>query len=450
MIELELLGVEPNGEKLNLNDSLGNRYSLAITDKLRAALRQDLPHPNTEAKPITPREVQALFRAGKSVDFVAQVSALPATQLLALERPIMAERLYTAKQARSYRQAHELGGLTIEELVVSRLIDRGVASEGITWDAYRETGEPWNLTATYTVNDLEHTALWRINTKAQAVTALNDEAAWLTETQVPAPVSPWRAHNTPKVEPRVPHGGYPSGAAAGAPANASTTPHALNTPYVQNAAPAELTPVSHIGPVTPAEQSAAAEDPAHSAAHESASDTPLSLVGTLRPHEPAATPDSHSADTADASKSDIDIDSMLASLDSQRGKAQPISEEEFWEADEAAALAAKNSSSTAENSTAAEASATDDGDEPGASHETATVLEFPRQPQLPGIQSAASEPETASEEKSAAAATPPTTTSAAKEKSGKGTNAKQKKRRDRPTMPSWDEIVFGYSKDSHE
>ena len=42
MIKLQLLGLQPDGEHLTLNDAGGNRYSLPITDDLRAALRRDV------------------------------------------------------------------------------------------------------------------------------------------------------------------------------------------------------------------------------------------------------------------------------------------------------------------------------------------------------------------------------------------------------------------------
>ncbi|MCI6573743.1 MAG: septation protein SepH [Actinomycetaceae bacterium] len=406
MIELELLGVEPNGERLNLNDGQGNRYSLAITDQLRAALRQDLPHPPAEAKPMTPREIQALFRAGKSVDDVAQLSSLPATQLLALERPITAERLYTAKQARSYRQAHELGGLTIEELVVSRLLDRGVAAEGIAWDAYRDAGEPWNLTATYTINDLQHTALWRINTKAQAVTALNDEAAWLTETQVPAPASPWRAHNTPKIDPQ-------------------------NLPaYAEPEPPASI---SHIGD----SRMASAPD----ASFSTASDVP-----TIPPFSPAQSTSAATPEEGDAA--DIDIDSVLASLDSQRGKSRPMPDD-----DESDNETAGSTASGSGRAASLPATANIDADENTEPPEGATVLAFPQQQRLPVADDPA-DGDSAATAASGRAATPaddnaPALLSVApdaQQNAKRTTGSKQKKRRDRPTMPSWDEIVFGYAK----
>ena len=101
MIELELLGLT-DGQKLSLNDSEGNRYVLPITDELRAALRTDINQgEDSEPRPITPREIQAHFRAGLSVADVSEISSLPPSQLNGLAYPIFAEREYTAQLARS-------------------------------------------------------------------------------------------------------------------------------------------------------------------------------------------------------------------------------------------------------------------------------------------------------------------------------------------------------------
>ena len=358
MIELELLGVEADGAALSLNDSEGNRYSLPITDNLRAAVHISVPRPEQPPQPISPREIQAMFRAGSSVDDVAQISSLPASQLLALEHPIAAERRYMADQARSYRQARELGGLTIDELVTARLIERGVSADGVAWDSYREPGAPWTLNARYTAGEVEHSALWRINAKAQALTAINDEAVWLTETQVPAPVSPWRMRPSQLSQ---------SGAAASAPAlspNSSTLP----------------APVANIRPFTGADSD-------------------------------------YAEDEGSASEvADIDIDTVLASLDSQRGRAQALPDDEQTEA------------GTFDS---------DDGERPGA-----TLLAFPNQQELPGLE-VAGEGDTAAEPAEPEIA-PAVDLDAEKTAAEKAT--KPKKRRDRPVMPSWDEIVFGYSK----
>ncbi|WP_406715720.1 septation protein SepH [Trueperella pyogenes] len=331
MIELELLGLQ-DGQKLSLNDSEGNRYVLPITDELRAALRTDINAETDQApRPITPREIQAYFRAGHTVAEVSEISSLPPSQLTNLAYPIFAEREYVAQNARLYRQGHEAGGMTLEELVTSRLVTRDVAVGDIEWDAHREQGEPWMLVATYKSGGTRHTAMWAINTKAQTLSARNDEAIWLTENQIPAPTNPWRRPNTPSANNEPPAG------------------------------------------------------------------EKMSIIDA----KPAA------ADSA------VDIDSMLASLNSKRGKVQPMPE--FDGAHPAAS-------------------------EPEAAQD-ATILPLPIA--AAGDTSNSSEPElpsASSPEDVDGQQTIPGVKSTS-------TSAKPKKRRNRPEMPSWDEIVFGYSKD---
>lgn len=377
MIELELLGLT-DGQKLSLNDSEGNRYVLPITDELRAALRTDINQgEDSEPRPITPREIQAHFRAGLSVADVSEISSLPPSQLNGLAYPIFAEREYTAQLARSYRLGHDAGGMTLEELVISRLVSRDVESSSITWDAYRDQGEPWTLVARYESGGRDHSALWRINTKAQTVQAHNDEATWLTENQIPAPTNPWRKLNTP-----------PS-------------------------------------PEVPDE--------------------------TDKPRSPAA--DKMSAIDAQPASSGrpTDIDTMLASLNSKRGTSQPMPDEpEFDGAHPAhsepdaavdatilafpspsAGTSSQNSAqSSAPSSESAPEPGTDADGEPASSLSSVTSAEsapddapLPGQQELPGV---VDEADLKTEDD----------------------KPKKKRRRGRPAMPSWDEIVFGYSKDN--
>ncbi|PKZ89900.1 DUF3071 domain-containing protein [Trueperella bernardiae] len=320
MIELELLGLQ-DGQKLSLNDSDGNRYVLPITDELRAALRTDVSAAGEDApKPITPREIQAYFRAGRTVAEVSEISALPPSQLTNLAYPIFAEREYVAQNARLYRQGHEDGGMSLEELVASRLLTRGVEAGEVTWDARREQGEPWILSATYTSGGVVNVARWSVNTKAQTLQARNDEATWLTENQIPAPASPWRKPNTPAAEPE------------------------------QKASVIDAQPASAGSPV--------------------------------------------------------DIDSMLASLNSKRGQVQPMPEFDGAHPADSEPEAAQDATVLSLPTPAAK----EDGD---ASKDEA-------QQALPGVA-----PEAPKVEKV----------------------DKPKKRRNRPAMPTWDEIVFGYSKD---
>ena len=242
MKKLELLGLGPDGETLTLNDAEGNRYILPITDLLRATLRRDRPvveNPSESKRQMTPREIQSYIREGLSVDDVCELSALPASRVNPLAFPIVAEREYTAQLARSFSIGHDSAGLTLEELVASRLVGRGVNPNDITWDSLRKNGEPWTLVAVFVTGDREHRATWHVDLERRLLEALDDEAAWLSETQLPASTGTWRAVNTPpapvdlvqseKTHRRHSHradgeegkaDGHGGGAAAEAPANA--------------------------------------------------------------------------------------------------------------------------------------------------------------------------------------------------------------------------------------
>ena len=200
MKKLELLGLGPDGETLTLNDAEGNRYILPITDLLRATLRRDRPvveNPSESKRQMTPREIQSYIREGLSVDDVCELSALPASRVNPLAFPIVAEREYTAQLARSFSIGHDSAGLTLEELVASRLVGRGVNPNDITWDSLRKNGEPWTLVVVFVTGDREHRATWHVDLERRLLEALDDEAAWLSETQLPASTGTWRAVNTP-------------------------------------------------------------------------------------------------------------------------------------------------------------------------------------------------------------------------------------------------------------
>ncbi|MGO1591784.1 septation protein SepH [Ancrocorticia sp.] len=195
MITLELLGLQADGEHLTLNDAEGNRYSLAISDDLRAALRRDIrPAASPEdARHVSPREIQAMIREGMSVEEVCEVSSLPAARVSVLAYPIFAEREHLVRRATAIVQGREVGSLTVEELITSRLVARGVPADAITWDATRKSHNPWVLRASFTENGEEHTAMWRVDLERKNIEARNPDAQALSEKQIEQPAEPDRS-----------------------------------------------------------------------------------------------------------------------------------------------------------------------------------------------------------------------------------------------------------------
>lgn len=199
MKELELLGLQPDGKHLTLNDAEGNRYALAITSELRGALRRDrgaTPRPDHTPRAMSPREIQAYIREGKSVQEVSELASLPPSRIDAFAYPILEERRYAAKRACAITMGHEAGAMTLEELVTTRLAARGVKPADIEWDSLRRKGEPWTVLARYVTAERDRVATWHVDLDAQTCEAIDEEAVWLSETPLTAETA-WRAPNTP-------------------------------------------------------------------------------------------------------------------------------------------------------------------------------------------------------------------------------------------------------------
>ena len=180
MVELELVGIHDDGEHLVFKDATNQRYQLAITETLRAAVRRDRPQlEQLRSATIRPRDIQALIRAGASAQEVAEQANVSVDQVRRYEGPVLAEREFAAERARSLRIGRGEGAPTLGDLVVDRLAARNVTE--VTWDAYRPENAPWHVTARYQAGQQEFLASWEVNLTSGTFDALDDEARWLSE-----------------------------------------------------------------------------------------------------------------------------------------------------------------------------------------------------------------------------------------------------------------------------
>ncbi|GEL93782.1 septation protein SepH [Cellulomonas composti] len=189
MDELELVGLHDDGEHLVLSRADGTRYRVRIDEPLRAAVRRDRPQLEQlraeGAGALSPREIQARIRAGATTQEVADSSGLPVESVRRYEGPVLAEREYVAEQARGARIGHEAGAPTLGDLVTDRLAARGIDLGSLAWDAAREATGPWYVFARFRVGDEDREARWTFDTSARTVAAEEDEARWLSETELP-------------------------------------------------------------------------------------------------------------------------------------------------------------------------------------------------------------------------------------------------------------------------
>jgi Protein of unknown function (DUF3071) len=196
MGELELVGLHEDGEHLVLMGPDGQRWRLRIDEPLRAAVRRDRPQlEQLRAErygTLAPREIQARIRAGQSAAAVAESADIPVEHVRRYEGPVLAEREHVARQARGARVGRDAGAPVLGDLVTDRLAARGVAVDSITWDAFRDGPAPWTVAVRFLVAGEQREALWTFDLQSRAVQAVEDEARWLSETELADEMIPRR------------------------------------------------------------------------------------------------------------------------------------------------------------------------------------------------------------------------------------------------------------------
>ena len=198
MIDLDLLGVGVDEETLVFTDSEGRRYTTPITDELRGAVRRDRPRIEavSEDKPLRPREIQALLRAGACAVDIAREHNVEVSQITRYEAPVQAEKDYALSRALSSHIGSLPDSPVMGDLVVDRLAARGVSPDSLNWSASRQADSPWVIQLTFVQGAVEHGAQWRLPSSGH-LEAIDEEARWLTETASPTGVQTFAALPTP-------------------------------------------------------------------------------------------------------------------------------------------------------------------------------------------------------------------------------------------------------------
>ena len=186
--ELRLVGLHDDGEHLVLSRPGGETFRLAITDGLRAAVRRDrsrLEHLKTQEQGfLAPREIQARVRSGLTAEEIAAESGITVAQVRRYEGPVLAERQFIAQQAAATRVGRDNSSPSLGDLVTDRLAARGVETSELEWDASRPDGHGWIVSVAFSVGGQDRLARWTFDPPARSLHALEDEARWLSETEI--------------------------------------------------------------------------------------------------------------------------------------------------------------------------------------------------------------------------------------------------------------------------
>ncbi len=193
MRDLRLIGVHDDGERLVLADGDGTRFGLRIDESLRAAARRDRPALGQQQIAMeggaSPREVQAMIRAGLTAEDVATRSGWTVEKVRRFEGPVLAEREFVA--AKAQQCAVEPRGdrpVTLRMRAEGRLRERGVEPSAAEWDSARDGSGTWSVSLSFAAGGRSRTATWRYEPLGGSVLPTNDEARWISEPDSIGPI----------------------------------------------------------------------------------------------------------------------------------------------------------------------------------------------------------------------------------------------------------------------
>jgi hypothetical protein len=188
MDQLRFTGLHEDGAHLVVTAGDGTDYVVPVDDRLRAAVRER-PRP-TSTVPVTPREVQSMIRAGHTPEEIAGRTGWDPERVQRYETPILAEREHVARRARAaHVRTHDRAGSppTLESRASERLEARGVPADKVAWDATRPEGGRWTVVVTFVAGQRDRQASWTFDPATGSLDALDDEARWLSEDEVTLP-----------------------------------------------------------------------------------------------------------------------------------------------------------------------------------------------------------------------------------------------------------------------
>ncbi|GAB3054162.1 septation protein SepH [Sediminivirga luteola] len=192
MSVLTLHEADQDGTHLLLHDGDGTEYRLPLDEDLFALVRRaragrpGAPGDGESAATgdaVRPKDIQALIRAGLSVEDVIAETGADRSFVARYEGPVLAERAHIAERARRTRvypeNRPEGNPRPLLDLCTERLSMREVDLETMSWDAWRRQDGKWTVELSFEAAGRRRAAEWLFH--SGALTPQNEEALWLSD-----------------------------------------------------------------------------------------------------------------------------------------------------------------------------------------------------------------------------------------------------------------------------
>ncbi|HWG13153.1 MAG TPA: septation protein SepH [Streptosporangiaceae bacterium] len=197
MQELRFVAVSEDGSYAVLAiPGRSGRFMLPIDDRLRAVAKGQfsrLAQYEIEVEnPLRPKEIQARIRSGETVEEIADAAGIPVERVRWFEGPVLAERAYMAQQSQNAtvrRHGESTPGPRLGETVAERLTELGADPEDAQWDSRKHGDGSWQVQLAFRAGGRLHIAEWLFDPRRRHVAPADDNAARLSlpDTELPPP-----------------------------------------------------------------------------------------------------------------------------------------------------------------------------------------------------------------------------------------------------------------------
>ena len=200
MQELRFVAVSEDGQYAVLGvPGRSARFTLPIDERLRAvALGQTSRLAQYEIEvesPLRPKEIQARIRAGETVEEIADAAGIAVERVRWFEGPVLAERAYMADQAQQSsvrRQGDATPGPRLGEIVAERMKAFDAEPDDAQWDAKKRGDGSWLVQLIFITGGRLHAAEWIFDPRRRHVLPADDNAARMSlpGSEPPQPAAP--------------------------------------------------------------------------------------------------------------------------------------------------------------------------------------------------------------------------------------------------------------------
>lgn len=180
MQELKFVRVE-DGALVVTDDGI-EFYRVPVDDAVLSGIRQIARHEH--GSKASPKEIQALLRAGKTPDEVCELSGASSEDVERFGAPVFAEREFILENALRVSVVNASAAQHPETTTFGAAMSErleGLKATKVTWAAWRDEHHGWMVALSFRSRDVDHYAEWTFDHRRNVLSPANADATSLSK-----------------------------------------------------------------------------------------------------------------------------------------------------------------------------------------------------------------------------------------------------------------------------